>query len=72
MKNKEPESDTGIDGNELEIQSRDTIGLTQRQIIIKRFLKHKAAIASIITLISIVIIVFSSTGIALGLSLIHI
>ena len=66
MKNKEPESDTATGGNELEIQSRDTIGLTQRQIIIKRFLKHKAAIASIITLISIVIIVFSSTGITLG------
>jgi peptide/nickel transport system permease protein len=52
--------------NENEIASRDTQGLSQRQIIVKRFLKHKAAVASSITLIAIIILVYSSLGTNIG------
>lgn len=66
MNKKKLKTDAGINKNEVEILSRATVGLSQWQIIIKRFVKHKAAMASIVTLISIVIIVFSSSGIRLG------
>jgi ABC-type dipeptide/oligopeptide/nickel transport system permease subunit len=59
-----PESVT--EKNENEIASRDTQGLSQRQIIVKRFLKHKAAVASSITLIAIIILVYSSLGTNIG------
>jgi len=59
-----PESVT--EKNENEIASRDTQGLSQRQIIVKRFLKHKAAVASSITLIAIIILVYSSLGTKIG------
>ena len=52
--------------NENEIANRDTQGLSQRQIIVKRFLKHKAAVASSITLIAIIILVYSSLGTNIG------
>ena len=44
--------------NESGIENKETDGLSQRQIIVKRFFKHKAAVASLITLISIFVIVF--------------
>ena len=52
--------------NENEIANRETEGLSQRQIIFKRFVKHKAAMASLITLIAIVIIVYTSLGLNVG------
>jgi peptide/nickel transport system permease protein len=52
--------------NENEIASRETEGLSQRQIILKRFVKHKAAMASLITLISIIVMVYSSLGMNVG------
>ena len=52
--------------NENEIASRDTVGLTQRQIILKKFVKHKAAMASLILLISIIFFVFTASGFQLG------
>lgn len=48
------------------IVNRETEGLSQRQIVLKRFIKHKAAMASLFTLISIILIVFTATGIRLG------
>ena len=39
--------------NENEIAGRDTVGLTQKQIIVKRFVKHKAAMGSLFGLIFI-------------------
>ena len=52
--------------NENEIQSRDTVGLTQKQIIVKRFVKHKAAMGSLFGLIFIFIFVFTATGLQFG------
>ncbi len=54
------------DSNENAIESKETEGLSQRQIIIKRFIKHKAAMASLITLISIFVMVYTSLGITIG------
>ena len=52
--------------NENEIANRDTIGLTQKQIILKKFVKHKAAMGSLILLISIIVFVFTASGFQLG------
>lgn len=67
MTNIEPGSDLILEKNPNEIANRDTQGLSQRQIILKRFVKHKAAMASLFTLISIVITVFSALGFRLGI-----
>ena len=56
-KNREPELAT--EKNENEIASRETVGLSQKQIILKRFVRHKAAMASLVVLISIIFFVFN-------------
>jgi hypothetical protein len=50
------------EANESGIENKETDGLSQRQIIVKRFFKHKAAVASLITLISIFLVVYTSLG----------
>lgn len=60
------ESEVASEKNEIEIANRETIGLSQKQIILKKFVKHKAAMASLITLISTIIFVFTATGLQLG------
>ena len=52
--------------NENEIANRQTEGLSQRQIILRRFVKHKAAMTSLFGLIFIILFVFSATGLNLG------
>jgi ABC-type dipeptide/oligopeptide/nickel transport system permease subunit len=52
--------------NENGIESKETAGLSQRQIIVKRFIKHKAAMASLVTLIAIIVIVYTSLGLNIG------
>lgn len=52
--------------NENEIANRDTVGLNQKQIILKKFVKHKAAMGSLVVLFSIIIFVFSASGLQLG------
>jgi len=63
MKSK---SKCAAEKNENEIANRDTIGLNQKQIILRRFLKHKAAMGSLIVLIFIIFFVFTATGLQLG------
>jgi len=63
MKSK---SEFAAEKNENEIANRDTIGLNQKQIILRRFLKHKAAMGSLIVLIFIIFFVFTATGLQLG------
>lgn len=55
-----------IDMEKSEIISLETLGRSQRQIIFRRFIRHKAAMASLFTLISIIFLVFTATGIQLG------
>ena len=52
--------------NENEIANHETEGLSQRQIIIRRFVKHKAALGSLFVLVSIILFVFSAGGLHLG------
>ena len=56
------------ENNESGIENKETDGLSQRQIILKRFFKPKAAVASLITLIAIFIVVYTSLGITIGFS----
>jgi len=56
-------TDSTSEKTENGIESKETAGLSQRQIIVKRFIKHKAAMASLVTLISIIVIVYTSLGI---------
>lgn len=60
------ETESTLDFNESGIENRETVGLSQKQIIIKRFVKHKAAMGSLFALIFIVFFVFTATGLQFG------
>ena len=60
------ESVLATEKNENEIANRNTIGLNQKQIILRKFVKHKAAMGSLVVLISIIIFVFTASGLQLG------
>ncbi len=66
MAQSDPKTDLVSEKNENEIANRETAGLSQRQIIIKRFVRHKAAMSSLIALVVIFLFVFSATGIRFG------
>jgi peptide/nickel transport system permease protein len=53
-------------GNENAIANKETEGLSQSQIVRKRFFRHRAAMASLVYLFSIVTFVFTAGGIHLG------
>lgn len=55
-----------LEKNENEIANQDTQGLSQRQIILKRFVKHKAAMGSLFALLLIIFFVFTASGLHLG------
>lgn len=55
-----------VEKNENEIALRETEGLSQGQIIRRRFVRHKAAMASLVSLGLIILFVFSASGIHLG------
>lgn len=54
------------EGNENAIANKETEGLSQGQIVRRRFVRHRAAMTSVIVLISLIVFVFSSMGFALG------
>jgi peptide/nickel transport system permease protein len=66
MSNINQEAGSNPEKNENEIAGRDTVGLTQKQIIVKRFVRHKAAMGSLFGLIFIVFFVFTATGLQFG------
>ena len=66
MSEMNQESGSVTEKNENEIANRGTEGLSQRQIILKRFVKHKAAMGSLFALIVIVFFVFTATGLQVG------
>ena len=53
-------------GKENAIANKETEGLSQSQIVRKRFFRHRAAMASLVYLFSIVTFVFTAGGIHLG------
>ena len=55
-----------VDASENAIANREVEGLTQRQIVIKRFLHHKAAVISMAILFALILIVFTGSPINIG------
>jgi len=53
-------------GKEESIEQLETAGLSQGQIIVRRFLRHRAAMISLAVLIFIILFVFTAGGIQLG------
>lgn len=66
MSEMQRDQDALSSGNENAIANRETEGLSQRQIILKRFVRHKAAMASLFSLIFIILFVFTATGLQFG------
>ncbi len=62
-KNKSLASAEAVSGD---IAQRETEGLSQGQIIRKRFVRHKAAMISLVFLVFIILFVYSASGIHLG------
>ena len=53
-------------GSEESLEQRETAGLSQSQIVIRRFVRHRAAMTSLIVLAFIILFVFTAGGIQLG------
>jgi len=48
------------------IESKEVVGLSQGQIVRKRFVRHRAAMVSLVSLAGIILFVFTASGIHLG------
>jgi ABC-type dipeptide/oligopeptide/nickel transport system permease subunit len=66
MAKKNANLEMATDKNENEIALRETEGLSQGQIIFRRFVRHKAAMISVVFLVAIILFAFSASGIHLG------
>lgn len=53
-------------GSEELLEQRETAGLSQSQIVLRRFVRHRAAMISLVVLVFIILFVFSAGGIQLG------
>ena len=58
-----PEKGDGHEHDEISIEQRETVGLSQGQIVRKRFFRHKGALISIVVLGLLIVLVFSTVGI---------
>ena len=63
-KNQEVEQTT--EKNENEISLRETAGLSQGQIIFRRFVRHRAAMISLFSIVFIILFTYTASGIHLG------
>jgi peptide/nickel transport system permease protein len=63
LRKKKPEFEVNTDGS---IANKETEGLSQGQIVRKRFLQHKGAMIAIFVLTSIVLFVFSALKLKIG------
>ena len=68
MAKKNNSVEATAEASENAIELHETEGLSQGQIIRRRFFRHKPAVISLISLIAITIFVFSASGIHLGTS----
>ncbi len=66
MANEKDNETNALTNSELSIEQRETEGLSQGAIVRRRFFRHKGAIISLIVLIGIIILAFSSVGVVLG------
>jgi peptide/nickel transport system permease protein len=66
MWRKKSDSEASITTGEQAIANKETEGLSQSQIVIRRFLRHKAAMTSVFVLSFLVIFVFSALETKIG------
>lgn len=66
MARKIKELEKTVEKNENEISLRETEGLSQGQIILRRFVRHRAAMFSLISVIFIIFFVYTASGLHLG------
>jgi peptide/nickel transport system permease protein len=66
FKRKQKVVENLAEANENAIFNKETEGLSQGQIVFRRFVRHKAAMISVFVLFSLIMIVFSSLGIKIG------
>ncbi len=59
-KSKASVESTEVLSGENAIQNKEIEGLSQGQIVRKRFFRHRAAVVSLVTIISIVVLAFSA------------
>ena len=65
MAKKKPIDETQLN-REITIEQRETEGLSLGTIVRRRFLRHKAAVTSLIVLIGISLLAFTSVGTVIG------
>ena len=67
MRNKTPNTvSDSINPERASIENKELEGLSQRQIVFRRFVRHRAAMVAIIYLISILVFVFSALDLKFG------
>jgi ABC-type dipeptide/oligopeptide/nickel transport system permease subunit len=59
---QDPPKDDGDGHDETSIEQRETVGLSQGQIVRKRFLRHRGAVISIVVLTFVILLAYSSVG----------
>jgi peptide/nickel transport system permease protein len=65
-KSKKPQIETSVDGSEDAIRNKEIEGLTQAQLIRKKFVRHRAAMFALFFILTLVVTVFSSSEIKVG------
>jgi len=66
FKRKQKVVENLAEANENAIFNKETEGLSQGQIVFRRFIRHKAAMISVFVLFSLIMIVFTSLGVKIG------
>ena len=66
LKRKKNLVETTNDGGENAIQNKEIEGLSQGQIVRRRFVRHKAAMTSVFVLVLLILIVFTSLESKIG------
>lgn len=64
--NLSPQNEAAADASENAIFNKETEGLSQGQIVIRRFVRHRAAMISVAVLSSIIVMVFTALDFKLG------
>ena len=66
MWSKKDKSEASITSGEQAIANKETEGLSQSQIVIRRFIRHKAAMTSVFVLMFLIIAVFTALETKIG------
>jgi peptide/nickel transport system permease protein len=63
---KKASAETAVTSGENAIANKEIEGLSQGQLVRKRFVRHRGAMISLFTLIAIVLFTYSASGLHLG------